>query len=364
MERLLDEISFEAPELDETVDHDRSPVCRAHAGRHRQERGPVPVYSVSSERPPESERVVRFFKGGAWRTWSARGALLLILATSIVAACGKKGPPLAPLARQPRPPAEFTARRLGSQVYVRFKVPEANTDNEQPATPPGRRGVCDDRQPAVRSKISSTWVRWSRPSRCGRLHHRHRHLRLRGFRRHHRPRRGLYQPGRRARSGGSSSPRCSTPEMATPVLTRAEVRLAEEAADAEPLPTPVVRRPLLDVISTPPLLRYYVAVGVNRRGRHGPITPRAGVPLSDPPESPAKPAVTYTADAVTVTWTPPATARRAIQEPQTAPLVAPGAIAGPAGARAVPPDPGGGRAAGGTPAARGPRPLRSGGHAS
>ncbi len=51
----------------------------------------------------------------------------------LLAACGKKGPPLPPFvaragaARQPRP------RRVGDDVYVSFTVPSANVGGQKPA---------------------------------------------------------------------------------------------------------------------------------------------------------------------------------------------------------------------------------------
>ena len=39
------------------------------------------------------------------------------------AACGKKGPPLAPLNMGPEAPQALTARRLADTIYLQFKVP-------------------------------------------------------------------------------------------------------------------------------------------------------------------------------------------------------------------------------------------------
>ena len=50
----------------------------------------------------------------------ARSALCLVC---LAAACGKKGPPLAPLNLAPEPPQAVTARRIGDTVYVQLTVP-------------------------------------------------------------------------------------------------------------------------------------------------------------------------------------------------------------------------------------------------
>ncbi len=76
----------------------------------------------------QTERVRRSRRGGRlgdrWR-W------LIVAAASI--ACGKKGAPLPPLIRVPAPPADFTAERRGEEVKLQFTVPSANTDGTRPA---------------------------------------------------------------------------------------------------------------------------------------------------------------------------------------------------------------------------------------
>ena len=47
MERLLDEVSFEAPDLGRQSRHDRRGLRRPHAGRHRQERRSLALHSVA-----------------------------------------------------------------------------------------------------------------------------------------------------------------------------------------------------------------------------------------------------------------------------------------------------------------------------
>ena len=66
---------------------------------------------------------------------SARAILLLCLAAAGLAApgCGKKGPPLAPLARAPGRAMDIAARRIGDTVAITFTVPSANMDESKPA---------------------------------------------------------------------------------------------------------------------------------------------------------------------------------------------------------------------------------------
>jgi hypothetical protein len=49
----------------------------------------------------------------------------------------------------------------------------------------------------------------------------------------------------------------------------------------------------------------YVIVGINTKGRRGPISRRVFVPLVSPPEPPTVSGVTYDENSISVTWTPP-----------------------------------------------------------
>jgi hypothetical protein len=49
-------------------------------------------------------------------------------------------------------------------------------------------------------------------------------------------------------------------------------------------------------------IRYYVSVGVNKRGRRGPVSRRSGVPLGAAPAAPPAPKVRYDEKAITVSW--------------------------------------------------------------
>ena len=54
------------------------------------------------------------------------------VAISALVACGKKGPPLAPLRPVPGPVTDLAARRAGSEVRFTFKVPAQNIDATRP----------------------------------------------------------------------------------------------------------------------------------------------------------------------------------------------------------------------------------------
>jgi hypothetical protein len=56
-----------------------------------------------------------------------------MLVVAVAAGCGKKGPPLPPLNPVPVAPEQFKVRRLGSAVFLQFKIPSANRDGTKPA---------------------------------------------------------------------------------------------------------------------------------------------------------------------------------------------------------------------------------------
>ena len=60
-------------------------------------------------------------------------ATLACVTLPLAGACGKKGPPLAPLPRLPVAPAQVSASRAGDTVTIRFTVPGANVSGVRPA---------------------------------------------------------------------------------------------------------------------------------------------------------------------------------------------------------------------------------------
>ena len=52
----------------------------------------------------------------------------MVVAFVALAACGKKGPPLAPLRLVPGQVSDLTVRRVGPEVQLRFKLPTSNAN--------------------------------------------------------------------------------------------------------------------------------------------------------------------------------------------------------------------------------------------
>ncbi len=250
-------------------------------------------------------------------------AIYVVALSTVVCSCGKKGPPLVPYPTVPRPVADLNARRMGSDVYLRFTIPRANVDGRQPADiqrvdvygMTARQATADEIL-EYGTLIAQVPVRKPPPPP------------------------EPVDEGEPLPSEPPSGPGLDqgstaividslTPDRFLPVVTEAEEERLKRLAD---LPGPP-KGPLLSPAPGEGLARrWYVTVGINHRGRKGPPSARTPVLLIDPPPPPAAPTVTYTADAFTVTWVVPSGAREIAQEPVAVPL---GTVPG-AGSAGVP----------------------------
>ena len=55
---------------------------------------------------------------------------------ALLGACGKKGPPLAPIVRIPAEVTTITAQRVGNEFYLTLTVPTTNIDMTMPVVVP------------------------------------------------------------------------------------------------------------------------------------------------------------------------------------------------------------------------------------
>jgi hypothetical protein len=169
-------------------------------------------------------------------------------------ACGKKGPPLAPIVRLPAAVQGLTAARLGHEVYLTLTLPSANVDSSTPAD--------------LSYVDVYAYTGTDAPPRAGFLEQAMRIARV--------PVVSVVQPGD---SG------------ARPVD---EVAAGATVTIADTVPDPTVAG----------ARRFYLAVPFSLRNRPGPQHTPVPVPLTPLPPPPIGVEVNYTASAVTVSWKP------------------------------------------------------------
>lgn len=239
--------------------------------------------------------------------------LCVTIAGLAVPGCGKKGPPLAPLARVPGRAADVSARRQGGTVALTFTVPAANLDESRPADIARVEVYAYTAMNAgdVRDMKSMTLVAAI-------------------------PVRRLPEPGEDKKPGRPPAP----PEpgedqgavvtvterldagMLTPVAP--DVKKPAPAAPPEPrawFDTPLAL-PLAGPVARPEALRYYLVYGISRRGDRGAASPRAAVPLTTPPPAPVQPRLEVIEHGVIVNWATPAGVRLPFQEPPAGTVLA------------------------------------------
>lgn len=221
-----------------------------------------------------------------------RAVAAALVAAALAGACGKKGPPLAPLLRLPAQITDLTAHRAGEDVRLRFTVPSANVEGEQPADlvrvevyaitaarPPVLADADEGDLRRIATLVASAPVAPPLPPGAEAA---------------------PSLPGLLQGAPATLEERLG-PEARVVVPLRGLQRARQEAA--APLPGPLVAPARDD------LRRYYFAIGINGRGRPGPPTVLVEAPLG-PVSGPASaPAITYTASELSIAWTPPADAR-------------------------------------------------------
>jgi hypothetical protein len=213
---------------------------------------------------------------------------MLIVAGILLAACGKKGPPLPPIVRIPAAVDKMEARRRGSEVVVTVTVPSKNIDGSMPAdigrievygytgTAPPPRG----RFLEVATQIGTITVP---------------------------------QPVEGAERTDSLEPRVATGEPIPGGPAAVRETLTPETLVARPIPpaSPLPDRrgappvpPVATAVEAGPLRRFYLALAFSPRGRPGPPSVIAELRLTLLPDPPSRVQATYGADAVQLEWEP------------------------------------------------------------
>jgi hypothetical protein len=227
----------------------------------------------------------------------------------ILAACGKKGPPLAPFVRVPAVVTNVTVQRMGDAAYVSFPVPAANVDGRQPA----------DLVSLEVYAVTAT----SPPETDA-----HRQLATLIATLPVRP--PFAMPASPTVATGGNPLTIDVPpppvapgiDRAIPAVVRETLTPDTQVAIAWPpaagavtaIADPderVAAGPLVAPAPTQLPRRFYFVVGVSPRGRRSPPSVPVPVPLDTASAAPAAPRVTFTETDMTITWTPSADARAA-----------------------------------------------------
>jgi len=239
-----------------------------------------------------------------------RAILVLCVAGAGVAAagCGKKGPPLVPLARAPGRATDIAARRTGNVVALTFTIPSANIDESKPAdigranvyayTAMTPSDVLDTRRMTL---VASVPVR--------------------------KPPEPEPEDAKKKKSGPPPAPEPGEDQGALVTVTEtltADMLVPVAPDQKAPVPRPAEPASWFDTPLAPPLAgpvpkaearRYYVVYGFSRGGNRGGASPRPAVPLGAPPTPPLQPRLEATEGGVVVRWTVPPGARLPYQEP-------------------------------------------------
>ena len=249
----------------------------------------------------------------------ARAILLLCLAAAGLAApgCGKKGPPLAPLARVPGRAGDLAIRRTGDVVAITFTIPSANIDESKPADI-GRVDVyavtalaaADVRDPRRMTLVASVAVR--KPPEPEDEKTRSKKEKEKEKEKEPAPPPPL-EPGE-DQGAVVTVTETLTAEMRVPVAPDKKVPVPVRAAPVSWFDTPLVP-PLTGPVPQAEARRFYVAYGFSRSGDRGGASLRPGVPLGAPPAPPAQPRLEAKEDGVIVAWNVPPGARLPYQEP-------------------------------------------------
>ncbi len=240
----------------------------------------------------------------------------------LVAACGKKGPPLAPILYLPAAPT-VTALEQGRTARLAFTIPVANTNGARPANLDhllvygftGTPDVTDlDKFFKRATLVARLPVKPAPPPDSDEAENPP-------------PTPLPTAPAVPGFAQGESAvvSETITPALMVPVPPEHEPKPKPKPEATEPPPMAV---PLSWAPDTVPVRHYYV-VGVTSKGRRGPLSADVSVPLVPPPMAPSQPTVTYTEKAITVTWNPPAFVRAPVQAPVEAASPQPAAVVAP-----------------------------------
>ena len=237
----------------------------------------------------------------------ARGTagVVCVCAALIAGACGKRGNPMPPLQRIPAAPGDLTVNRFDDEVYVRFSVPSTNVDGARPADVArvDVYAITLDRDPRVLNELDAEDIRALSTLVASE------HVR--------RPLPPPSPPKEGAPPAEPPPPAPGVDQGATVVVREALTADSRQpagvpASEGRTRPAGVgidVPRPLVAPLTESGPQRYYYAVAVSARGRHGPHTDLLAAPLGPTSGAPSQPRIEVSETSALIRWTPPDDAR-------------------------------------------------------
>jgi hypothetical protein len=223
------------------------------------------------------------------RIWDLGFVLALCVSAS---ACGKKGPPLAPLVPLPAAVDAIRAERVGNDVFVTLTIPTKNVDEFTPADLArieiygytGRTAPPRGRWVEIGALVGTVPVAPPPP-----------------------------QPNERPRPEPANIP-ADAPAQGAAITIRETLTDEELVQGKEPSPDPksAIRDPQSAIRESPdrgsplpaPLKRFYTAIPFNVKGRPGPPGTDAEFPITPVPDPPPSVNVNYGEKEITISWEP------------------------------------------------------------
>jgi len=261
--------------------------------------------------------------GGPW--WNSRRSLVahrtIVVVLLALAACGKKGPPLAPLRVAPARIEDLTVAKTGEEVRARFTVPSSNADRSKPADVAevevyAISGKPED--PAGNSLGGPQFVRFGKL--VGRI----------DIAPPETPGEPPPDPthgsvAERARAAAELAARQAQPAQGSMVTVVEHLTPADYTPFVHPgrRPPPPLVPPATTALVRPlgpppveqPFSRSYIALAVSKHGTPSAVSNRVAVPLADAPGPPSSVRMVYVETAVTIGWDEPPGTVRSVQRP-------------------------------------------------
>jgi hypothetical protein len=220
---------------------------------------------------------------------AAAAALLLPLG-----ACGKKGPPLAPVRLVPGQVTELAARRVGQQMEIRFTLPTANVS--------GPEGISLESVDIYAATVAPGGV--LPPSK--ELLTRQYLVGSIDVREPPEPEEGeAAEKPEKLEKAEKPDPRPLPGDRVTFVEALTDALLAPAILPKPPVVQTGVPPPVPAALDPAVVTRYYVVRGRSRSGDPGAPSARVALPLVSAPAAPREARVAWTETALTLSWTAP-----------------------------------------------------------